>query len=405
MAFYNVNIKAVNESAVQDPDDIGVDLDQVEKDIAGPDGIEAHRDEVEAAEEGMIGDPLEEAYDIMYEAEYNYNQIMKCIGIHEISEASMGREMVLEAADIKGFFAKVKEFLTGMFRRITEVVKKILGKLDTLIRGDKKFVTSNKEAIERGAALLANGADNKGNKIEWSFEGYQYKAIGNHFDNIKTRAEQGKIGKMIKALYESANSFGNLTVDQVREQIEKDLSQFENEDFTATAINDLISKEDKAAFANVKTIEDMVTTLTKVLRGTEVKVKAGDSMIKNLSDMAYSCLSDAAETKAIRKTYGEIKEFYSEQLKMVADMEKAVTKDTKYADYKLRVCSYGIKGIKAEANVANAGYSVFMKVARAKRAQYRKLAIAFASKGGAKTADAPKQESTTSSIFGNIQII
>ena len=118
MAFYNVNMKPVVESAVQDPDDIGVDLNQVEKDIAGPDGIEAHRDEVEAAEEGLIGDPVAEAFDIMYEAEYNYNQIMKCIGIHEISEASMGRELVLEAEDSKGFFARVKEILTKMFARI-----------------------------------------------------------------------------------------------------------------------------------------------------------------------------------------------------------------------------------------------------------------------------------------------
>lgn len=397
MAFYNVKMKSVAESAVQDPDDIGVDLDQVEKDIAGPDGIEAHRDEVEAAEEGMIGDPLEEAYDIMYEAEYNYNQIMKCVGVHEISEASMGREMILEAADIKGFFVKVKEFLTGMFRRITEVVKKILGKLDTLIRGDKRFVTSNKDAIEKGAALLADDSESK-----WKFEGYEYKSIENRFADVKKNAEKGKIGEMVKKFYDSVNSFGNLTADQVRDHVEKDIANLEDENFIATAIADLFGDMDPSVKA-ANNIADMTTAITNVLRGNKVSVKAGDSMIKMLGTMAISCLVDAAETKGIRKTYGEIKEFYSKQLKMVNDLEKAVTSDTKYADYKLRVCSYGVKGIKAEANVANAGYSVFMKVARAKRAQYRRLAITFASKGGAKTADAPKQEAT--SIFANIKIV
>ena len=109
MAFYSVNMTTIKEStAVQTPEDIGVDLDQVEKDIAGPDGIEAHRDEVEAAEEGLIGDPLEEAYFIMYESEYNYNQIMRCIGLNEISQAQLGRDLVLEAEDVTGFFATVK---------------------------------------------------------------------------------------------------------------------------------------------------------------------------------------------------------------------------------------------------------------------------------------------------------
>lgn len=401
MAFYNVNMKPVVESAVQDPDDIGVDLNQVEKDIAGPDGIEAHRDEVEAAEEGLIGDPVAEAFDIMYEAEYNYNQIMKCIGIHEISEASMGRELVLEAEDSKGFFARVKEILTKMFARITKAVKDILAKMDFQAKIDAKIL-SKKDEITKGAGLIE--ADTEG---KWSFEGYEYGRFNAQpFEAAVKKAKAGKTGDMVKKTYDTVAAFANMTADEVRSEVEKDIADFDKalEDPTADAIHDIFGflwTEGNTP----KTISDLVKSLVETLRGNKVSYKAGTPGASKLAATAIKVLGDHEEVHAIRSLYKEVKTWYQDQLKMVNDMEKAVTKKTEYADYKLRICNAGTKVIKTQANVMNAGYGAFMKVARAKRAQYRRLAIAFARKGGVKENEVPAFQEGASSIFSGIKII
>ena len=92
------------EDVINTPEEIGVELTEIEKAICGPDGIEAHRDDVEAAKAGVVGEPLEEAFNMIYEAEYNYNQIMRCIGINELKSYNEGKEFVFTEADKAGFF-------------------------------------------------------------------------------------------------------------------------------------------------------------------------------------------------------------------------------------------------------------------------------------------------------------
>ena len=127
MGIYTAKIaleSAVNpEDVINTPDNIGAELDEIEKAIAGPDGIEASREEIEDAQTGLIGDPIEEAFMIMYESEYNYNQIMHTIGIHELAAASMGRDFVLEAADREGFFKRISDWLKDMFAKIAKAFK------------------------------------------------------------------------------------------------------------------------------------------------------------------------------------------------------------------------------------------------------------------------------------------
>ena len=55
--FYN---KFLESAAVQTDDEIGNDLKQIEDDIEGKDGIEAHAEEIEDALDGMVGDPFDE---------------------------------------------------------------------------------------------------------------------------------------------------------------------------------------------------------------------------------------------------------------------------------------------------------------------------------------------------------
>ena len=376
MAFYNVNLKPVVESAVQDPDNTGVDLDQVEKDIAGPDGIEAHRDEVEAAEEGLIGDPLEEAYNIMYEAEYNYNQIMRCIGMQEISEAAMGRELVLEAADIKGFFAKVKEFFVTMFKRITETVKTVLAKLDFQAKADKKFVTENRKKIEFGAS-----------KGKWEFEGYTFEELGisKMIDNGNTEAAKAAFDQLDK-LAAAPDS------ETASEIVAKMLDKSGNESDLELAIKGITGFD-------CDNLSDLAKKLIEKLRGEKKKITDGD-MGKEVCDI----LAGDRETAKIREQYKNVKASFAHDMKVISEMEAKVAKDEKYATLKLRVCSDAVKTIKAEKNVMNTVYGVHMKLARAKRAQARAMAHFFLNTYE-KTVKKPEVQHNSAGIFGSLKMI
>lgn len=381
MAFYNVNIKAVKESAVQGPDDIGVDLDQVEKDIAGPDGIEAHRDEVEDAKEGLIGEPLEEAFDIMYEAEYNYNQIMRCIGVQEISEASYGRDLVLEAADVKGFFAKVKGVLTNMFKRITETVKDVLSKLDFQLKADKKFLSenNNRKKIEAGAKMG-----------KWEYEGYNY--------GDKELSLAGKINNTVReTVIETFAEIDKAENDaSANERVAKELDSAPSEkEVVAKIIKDYTGLE-------ADDLSDMTKKLVEELRGEKIKMTSTGN--GNMGKTVCDVLAADRETTKIRAEYKNIKAAYAHDMKVIADMEKAIATGDKYTALKIRVANDAIKTIKTQKNVMHSVYAVYMKVARAKRAQYRAMAHFFLSTYE-KTVKKPEVQHNSAGIFGDIKMI
>lgn len=143
--FYNKYAESAVEDTIQTVDDIGNDLEQIEKDIEGADGIEAHRDEVEDALDGMVGDPVDECMIMIAESEYNWNQMMKEMGLEELAEAA--------AADGKtenktSFIDKAVKFFQDIARKIGEMISNAI---DRLVHGDHTaFVKKNKDAIERG---------------------------------------------------------------------------------------------------------------------------------------------------------------------------------------------------------------------------------------------------------------
>lgn len=159
MAIYLKRESAIADT-IQDPSKTGNDLDQIEKDIAGPNGIAAHEEEVEDAAEGMIDDTAkgltpgceiaESCYMALYESEYNFNQIIECIDIHTLRAASMDRELVLEAVDIKGFFTRLKDAIINAFKNFTKIISTIINKVTTILSDNKTFVQKNLKSIEGG---------------------------------------------------------------------------------------------------------------------------------------------------------------------------------------------------------------------------------------------------------------
>lgn len=102
-------------AAIQDPDNPGNDLEQVEDDV-----LASHDEEVDDALYGFPGeeeDPVEEACMAIYEAEYNMNMIYKAVGMYELNEASKGK--------IGGKFEEFKTNFIDMVNKAIEVIRRL----------------------------------------------------------------------------------------------------------------------------------------------------------------------------------------------------------------------------------------------------------------------------------------
>lgn len=344
---------ATELDSVQTPGDVGVDLDQVEKDIMGPDGIEAHRDEVEDAVEGVVGDPIEEAYMAMYESEYNYGQIMKVLGMAELREASMGRDFVLEAADIKGFFANVKKIIKNLFAKVVEAFKKAINYITSTIASDKKLVEKYKDKIEAGW------------DTDWKAKGYLFK------DKIE-----------YPDLFGSVVSADGL--DKIKNEYDKDSFKSFDDEEKKKCIEGICRVKDTADIAEMK------KALDKDLRGSDKPIDLDKSNVS--VDSIISVLSSEKEVKAIKDSYKEIKKSYDESLKAVDKFEASINakNDEGNLNKAITIADYYSKMLIFEKNVQNAVYAVCIKAAKDKRHQARKLARDLIVAG---TKHEPKHES------------
>lgn len=359
------------EDVIQTPDDTGVDLDAIEKAIVGDDGIEAHRDEVEAAEEGLIGDPVAEAYEIMFESEYNYNQLMHMIGIHELCAASSGRELVLEAADIKGFFARVKEILANMFAAITKAFRKVAQTIGASVSNDKKLVTKYRAAIEAGA------------DTDWEAKGYVFKD---------------------KIAFESKIFNGeDWTADAQRH-----LNQVKDGKTPELIARAELTKEiiKKIADVDANSVAEMNEVLYKSLRGN-----VSEPITLTKSNMPASkiiaILEGDKEVKEIKDGFNQIKKSYDVALKTIAKLESEIT-GKEYSDVSkaFAVCEYYTTALKTEKTVQNGAYTTLLKAAKDKRAQARRLALMLV-----KQSPLPEKEkkvkvnNESGSLFGGLTLI
>lgn len=351
------------EDVIQTPDEVGNDLDAIEKAVAGPDGIEAHRDEVEAAVEGIIGEPLEEAYYIMYESQYNYNQLLQTIGIHELNEACNGNDLVLEAADKAGFFTRVKDILKGMFKRITEAFMAVYDKLMGATRVDKEFVEKNRARIM------------KGHNTDWHAKGYLYPRHITMNEAFKGTRLNEEFRQKLVALRKG---------DEVK------VGAVDH----AKIIKDITGKD-------AADLKAMRTAVEAELKGEKVELNNGNVKAAEV----IGILTGDDEIKAIKESYKKIKESYAQALKFVGEMESKVnSKDYENIGQAFSVCEHYTSTLTFEQNVQNSVFAISLNAARGKRAQARQLAHLFYR---AAPADVEVQHNSASidSIFGKLQMI
>ena len=371
MIYTRIKESAV-DGAIQTPDDIGVDLDQVEKDIAGENGIAAHQDEVEDAQEGMIGEPVEEFAEIVYESEYNFNQIMQAIGVAELNEAAMGRDMIYEAMTIKSLFEEVKKFIVTNFAKLTKAFKELLAKLDFAAKIDKKFVAKHENAIKEGF------------NTDWSKEGIDFSKANLEYPTTPV----GTYEEITKHLDDAKNA-----------KIDKDQLAALAGTYKADAQAKAMYKYFGADSA------DNNESFKKQLREDKIGVKAEKVALKGVVkvDDVINTLKGDRETAAIRKAYNTLKGEYKKQLATIKDWEKKGVEGENSAAY-MNVCQMGTTAIKTAINVSHVACGVYLSVAKAKRSQYRMLAHFWAGKG---KKDDKKKETAVgeSTLFNGISML
>ena len=376
MGIYS-NLINFESAAVQDPDNTGVDLDQVEDAVMGDDGIEAHKDEVEAAIAGTV-DPVEEAYTAIYEAEYNYNQIMRAIGIRELSEAAYGREIVLEGVDIRGFFNKCKDFFVAMFKRITEAFKNVAKILMSSIASDKTLASKYANDIKAGF----NGS--------WSATGYVFN------DDIT-----------LMNVYEYCNVYDAQMVKYTLNHCKTNSYATDDDDYyNKVSKEDVMNKvAEKAGLGDVNNDKEYREALTKSLRNgddkpVELRGKISyDQIIRNLKN--------DKEVKDIKKAYETIKKSFNKTITDLKTLEKAMQQEEGSNAEKNKRMAYvsgAIASMKNIKSVESITYSVTLNAAKQKRAQARKMALYFIrhSKSAKKAASATQE---SAGIFGNLEMI
>lgn len=154
-------------AAIQDPDNPGNDLEQIEDDV-----LDSHDEEVDDAVYGLPGeeeDPVEEACMAIYEAEYNTNMLYRSIGLYELNEASdtkfsdtkFGKKITAGLTDFKN---NAMAIITKIFNKVKEIFYKFVAKLNLAQKQLKgyydKYTKKNKDYFKDYYYLK----DEQGNK-------------------------------------------------------------------------------------------------------------------------------------------------------------------------------------------------------------------------------------------------
>lgn len=362
--FYSKLLESDVEDAIQTPDDVGVDLDAIEDAIVGKDGIEAHRDEIEAAEEGVVGDPLEEAAVIMYESEYNFNQLMKCIGIAELNEMAAGRDFILEAgsANAASFWEKTKQLFTRMFESITKVFSNVVHNISAAMPSDKQFVAANEHYIRNGAAKATKFKD----LYDFDYLMMPYRAKETNLD----------------VRFEDALNNTNWTKDG-------------DSHITNAGIIAAVAPNN---FSEVKKASDAKEFASKLHESYFVKKDAyGGEVV----DQVIGIMKKDGDIKNIRDSYKLIKDQYSKLFKALNKMKSSFNKKTEDGAHSNSVCVAYIAAIKYEKNLQHTYFATVLKAHKTARAQARHMALKWRNEGAAKPKGDKKNKEANAEVQHN----
>ena len=368
--FYNKLVESAVDDVIQTPDDIGVDLDAIEKNIVGDDGCEAHREEIDDAMKGVVGDPLEEAAYIMYESEYNFNQLMKCIGLAELNEMSVGSDFILEGVNKSKFFENMRTIFTNMFTTITTAFKNVMDSIATKMNPHKQLVAKHEAEIKAG---YNNGT--------WEFECFDIEKLTSKKYEFKESPILDKADDAVRRV---------LTGD---EWTKEDNEELRHSVIAKRVFDEDVTHEDQAA-------GEMVSKLNEKLF---VKVKYSSNGTKPSLETVLSVLMSNNDVKELKDTYAKVKNDYKNVMDGLKSLEKRLSNKKEEAANKeaMHICMSYLTAARYERSLQDSLFKTILKGYNTRRNQAHRMANVWRA---AAPASATKTTNESASVF-NVTII
>lgn len=325
------------------------DIAQAVEDINAEYTEESEQEELDGQD--LCEDPVAEAMIAIYENEYNWNLVMEAVGTSELLEHARGRELVMEAADVKGFIDKAKEFFVNMFRKITDAVTAFLQKHSAAARISASFAKKYGKDIKAGQAAYAELVS-KGKKK--ALEGYDFTKMDSVVEDLK---------REIKKFDDEVSNFNYQDIQQYAEA--KDLNP-----------NLVIGEFTDGKASNMKELGNALTEELFGKKGTlSAEAASGERAIKILE-------KGVSEMHDIKNIYTDVKRNFNNIIKNLNKMKDYIPKAEKQGDV-MKGLNNTIKTAKVTKNAVHVAYSCIMKAMRARQLQALTIARAYAHASGA----------------------
>lgn len=318
----------------------------------------------------LAEDPVNECMIAIYESEHNWNQIMQTIGSREVLEAARGREMVMEAVDIKGWLETAKNFFVKMWKKFTAIVKNWIDNAMAKFRTNKSF-------IEKYGSKLVDGkkafdADSKSKQ----FKGYKFE---NNAINLVKGSDAA-----IKTILDDCKT--NVTG---------------TEEWARNTMSNLNKDFDFGSYKSNMTLNPEVTRGKLALKGKDSPLSADEyrkalkeayfgsaekvTLKKDDACMSVTYLQNVLKTgnkdvADIKKVYKETKKAFDTTIKALNKLQSAMSKTGDASEARSKAVNYVTGMIQREKDVKAAitlSSSMLMKAIHAQKAQARKVANAY----------------------------
>lgn len=264
---------------------------------------------------------MESCMQAMLESECEWRDIISEMAAREYSVLeSTGREMVWEAADIRGFFNKVKEWFKKLWEKIAGLFSKFIGALASKVSSDSAFASKYKDDYNKYITYA------KDINMKW----YEFKNVEQDpylsFSAVAVDAGNDYYSKFESYLIAGFKASSNKiqVVDKLKEQIKyfKD-----KEKDTRDSYRGAIVKKIDSTFSNGSvSSSNFVTEVKKAFRGEE------HSTFKPATD-APNNIMDAIKTTNNEKTiakanYDKLKANINSVIALIDKADKATVKST-----------------------------------------------------------------------------
>lgn len=248
---------------------------------------------------------LEASYAIIAESEANYANIMKAVGIAELAVfEESGQEMIYEAADVKGFFGKVKDFFVNLMKKVKGLFEKFFAMINSYAKSDKEFVNKYRKQL-----LAVNTRD-------FSFKGFKFT-----IDQVKIKEYDQSGTTFINETFSTMNiskDKAEIKDNMKKEDLEADIKKVEDSDFSDKMRGKLIG-----ANSDLTASEFSKEIFEKLRDGEDTKTEQENV---NVSTFLNDILSTKETKKTADRAFKEINTSIKDKLKATESLEKDLLK-------------------------------------------------------------------------------